>query len=59
MKMCTERNMLEKMLKDIGMSETYSPVIMAAFDKYVKENGVWSFHYMNANIDCWFKKYFT
>lgn len=57
--MCTERNMLVKMLKDIGMSETYSPVIMAAFDKYVKENGVRSFHYINANIDCWFKKYFT
>ena len=37
--MCTERNMLEKLLKDIGMSETYSPVIMAAFDKYAKENG--------------------
>lgn len=27
--MCTERNMLEKLLKDIEMSETYSPVIMA------------------------------
>lgn len=39
MKKCIERNMLEKLLKDIGMSETYSPVIMAAFDKYAKENG--------------------
>lgn len=36
--MCTERNMLEKLLKDIGMSETYSPVIMTAFDKYA-QNG--------------------
>ena len=37
--MCTKRNMLEKLLKDIGMSEIYSPVIMTAFDKYAKENG--------------------
>ena len=36
--MCIERNMLEKLLKDIGMSETYSPVIMAAFDKYANGN---------------------
>lgn len=37
--MCNERNMLKKLLKDIGMSEIYSSVIMTAFDKYAKENG--------------------
>ena len=37
--MCNERNMLKKLLKDMGMSEIYSSVTMTAFDKYAKENG--------------------